>query len=140
MVLQVKHLYEFGPFRLDPIERVLLRDGHPVSLTPKGFDTLLVLVENSGHLLEKDWLMRKLWPDSFVEEANLGQNIFTLRKVLGRTSEGTDYIETVPKRGYRFVAEVKEIATPYSAEAQADRKSTRLNSSHIQKSRMPSSA
>ena len=69
-------LYEFGPFRLDPAERKLSRDNEPVVLTPKAFDTLVLLVRNSGHLLGKDELLRKLWPDSFVEEGNLSNNIF----------------------------------------------------------------
>ena len=102
-------LYEFGPFRLDPAEHLLLRDGHPVSLTSKVFDILKVLVENSGHLLEKEELMQAVWPDSFVEEGNLNRNISTLRKILGEGLNGREYIETVPKRGYRFVASVRQV-------------------------------
>ena len=104
----IKHLYEFGPFHLDPHERVLRRDGQPVSLTPKVFDTLLVLVERSGSIVAKDELMQRLWPDSFVEEGNLAFNISMLRKAL---AEGSDlqFIETVPKRGYRFAASVREV-------------------------------
>jgi Tol biopolymer transport system component/DNA-binding winged helix-turn-helix (wHTH) protein len=98
--------YEFGPFHLDVAERRLLRDGDPVPLAPKVFDTLLTLIENCGHLLEKDDLMTRLWPDTIVEEGTLARNISDLRKVLGETSEHK-YIETVPKRGYRFVAAVK---------------------------------
>ncbi len=108
-----KHLYEFGPFRLDAAEHVLLRDGEPVSLTPKAFDTLLVLVQNRGHILGKDELMKTVWPDTVVEENNLNQNISTLRRALGETGEEQKYIETIPKRGYRFVASVKEF--PHSA-------------------------
>ena len=93
-------IYEFGPFRLEPNERKLLRGSEIVELTPKAFDTLLVLVRNSGHLLEKDELISTLWPDSFVEEGSLSNNIFLLRKALG---EDPAYIETVPRRGYRFV-------------------------------------
>jgi Tol biopolymer transport system component/DNA-binding winged helix-turn-helix (wHTH) protein len=104
----VKQLYEFGPFRLDPSEHFLLRDGKPVPLTPKAFDTLLVLVRNSGHLVEKEELMRLLWPNSFVEESNLNRNISMLRKALSESANDR-YIETVPKLGYRFVAEVKEL-------------------------------
>ena len=103
-----KHFYEFGPFRLDPVEGLLLRDGQAVALTPKAFDTLLVLIENSGHVLGKDELMSRVWPDSYVEETNLAQHISTLRKVLGEREQGGQYIETVPKRGYRFVAQVRE--------------------------------
>jgi len=79
----VSGLYEFGPFRLDPAKRVLLRDGEPVPLTPKAFETLLVLVQNNGQPISRDDLMQAVWPDSFVEEGNLTQNIFVLRKALG---------------------------------------------------------
>ena len=103
-------LYQFGPFRLDPAERKLLRDNQIVALTPKAFDTLLLLVRNSGHLLGKDELIRMLWPDSFVEEGNLSNNIFLLRKALG---EDPPYIETVPKRGYRFVGAMRQL--PHAA-------------------------
>ena len=105
---QTKHLYEFSIFRLDPEERVLLRNGKPVPLAPKTFDILLVLVENHGQVLEKGELMRRVWPDAFVEENNLAQNISLLRKVLSESACGTKCIETIPKRGYRFAADVKE--------------------------------
>jgi DNA-binding winged helix-turn-helix (wHTH) protein len=98
-------VYEFGPFRLDPRERKLLRGSEIVALTPRAFDTLLLLVRNSGHLLEKNELIRQLWPDSFVEEGNLSNNIFLLRKALG---EDPQYIETIPKKGYRFVGAVRQ--------------------------------
>lgn len=104
-----KSSYHFGPYRLDASQRVLLREGKPVSLTLKAFDTLQVLVEKHGHVVEKDDLMRQVWPDAFVEESNLTQNIFTLRKALGETTGEFKYIETVPRRGYRFVAPVEEI-------------------------------
>ncbi len=100
-----KHFYEFGPFRLDVKERLVLHEGETVPLTPKAFDMLLALVENSGHLVEKNELMQRLWPDSFVEEGSLAQNISLLRKALGE-SESQKFIETVPRRGYRFVARV----------------------------------
>src|SRR5215831_20792137 len=109
MSLQTKHIYEFGPFRLDEAEHLLLRDGETVPLTPKAFDLLLALVERHGHLLEKDELLRTVWPDTFVEEANLASNISQLRKALGDGENGQRYIETAPKRGYRFVASVKEV-------------------------------
>src|SRR5262245_45368636 len=80
---QPKHLYEFGPFRLDAEERLLLRDGESLSLTPKSFDLLLALVEHHGHLLEKDELLKLVWPDTFVEETNLASNISLIRKALG---------------------------------------------------------
>ena len=102
-----KHeIYEFGPFRLEPAERKLSRGGEVVSLTPKVFDMLVMLVRNNGHLLDKDELIRSLWPDSFVEEGNLSNNIFVLRKALGNDHE---YIETVPRRGYRFVGAVRQL-------------------------------
>jgi TolB-like protein/predicted negative regulator of RcsB-dependent stress response len=104
-----KSSYHFGPYRLDASQRVLLRDGKPVSLTLKAFDTLIALVQKPGHVVEKDDLMKQIWPDACVEDANLTQNIFTLRKVLGETAEGLKYIETVPRRGYRFVAPVDEV-------------------------------
>jgi TolB-like protein/DNA-binding winged helix-turn-helix (wHTH) protein/Tfp pilus assembly protein PilF len=102
--------YSFGPFVLDPAEKVLLRDAHPVPLPPKALETLLALVEKRGHVIDKAELLQRVWPDTFVEEATLAQNIFTLRKVLGNPPDGQEYIETVPKRGYRFVAAVKAVA------------------------------
>ena len=99
--------YDFGAFRLIPAERQLLRDGKPIHLTPKAFDTLLFLVENSGRLLAKDELLKRIWPDTFVEEATLARNVFTLRKALGEGQDEFAYIETIPKVGYRFVAEVR---------------------------------
>jgi DNA-binding winged helix-turn-helix (wHTH) protein/TolB-like protein/Tfp pilus assembly protein PilF len=103
---QLQPVYKFGPFHLNPAERLLLRDGELVPLAPKVFDTLIVLTEHSGHLVEKDELMSRLWPDTFVEEATLARNISDLRKALGETSGGYKYIETVPKRGYRFITDV----------------------------------
>lgn len=104
------HFYEFGPFRLDAVKRVLLREGQPVPLTPKAFETLLVLIQNSGRVMGKDDLMQLLWPDSFIEieEANLSVNISTLRKALGESRSEHRYIVTVPGRGYRFAANVRE--------------------------------
>ena len=101
--------YEFGSFRIDTVNHVLLRDGETVSLKPKVFDTLLVLVENRGRVLDKDELLSRLWPDTVVEESNLTQNIYLLRKALGEESQAEAYIETMPKRGYRFVAKVNEV-------------------------------
>jgi len=109
MSLQTKHIYEFGPFRLVEAEHLLLCDGKAVPLTPKAFDLLLTLVEGHGHLLEKEELLKKVWPDTFVEEANLASNISQLRKALGDGENGHRYIETAPKRGYRFVASVREM-------------------------------
>lgn len=109
MTSSEKRFYEFGPFRLDIEERLLLRDGSPVPLTPKAFDTLLVLIENSGRVMEKEEMMRHVWPDTFVEEANLAVNISLLRKSLGQRTDGGHYIETLPRRGYRFASRVREI-------------------------------
>src|SRR5215472_5535554 len=108
-----KHLYDFGPFRLDLRERVLLREGIYVPLPPKTLDTLVVLIEHSGRIVEKGELIRLIWPDTFVEDVTLAKNVSMLRKVLGE-SEGCRYIDTIPKRGYRFVAEVRVLnpATP----------------------------
>jgi pimeloyl-ACP methyl ester carboxylesterase/DNA-binding winged helix-turn-helix (wHTH) protein/class 3 adenylate cyclase len=103
-------LYEFGPFRLDPDERLLLRSGQPIPLAHKVFETLLLLVQNSGRVMGKDKLMEMIWPDSFVEETNLAQNISILRKALGEGAAGTKFIETVPKLGYRFIVPVKEVS------------------------------
>jgi pimeloyl-ACP methyl ester carboxylesterase/DNA-binding winged helix-turn-helix (wHTH) protein len=99
--------YLFDSFRVDVTERLLFKDNREVSLTPKVFDTLLVLLDNSSHVMTKKELMQQVWPDSFVEENNLAQNISILRKALGKTYEGEDYIQTVPKRGYRFVGGVR---------------------------------
>lgn len=113
MTSRHNHLYEFGPFRLDTAERSLTRGGQLVPLTPKAYETLLVLVRNSGHIMEKEQLLKEIWRDTFVEEATLAQNVFTLRKALdGGENEGKKYIETIPRRGYRFVAEVREVSIP----------------------------
>ena len=96
----------FGSFTLDPAERLLLKDGRVVPLTPKAFDLLAVMVRNPGRLLSKDELIQEVWPDAFVEESNLAYNVFTIRKALGEGSDSGGCIETVPRRGYRFVAPV----------------------------------
>ena len=108
MSQQNHYVYEFGPFHLDATKRVLLKQGEPLKLFPKEFDTLLALVERSGELLEKDELMRKVWQNCIVEESNLATNISHLRKLLGDTRDKHDYIVTVPGRGYRFVAGVTQ--------------------------------
>jgi DNA-binding winged helix-turn-helix (wHTH) protein len=102
--------YEFGGLILDVARRRLLRHGEALPLAPKPFDTLLLLVENRGRVLEKDELMKNLWPESFVEEGNLSQNIFVLRRLLADGNSGKVFIQTIPGRGYKFVAAVKEIA------------------------------
>jgi TolB-like protein/DNA-binding winged helix-turn-helix (wHTH) protein/Tfp pilus assembly protein PilF len=109
MPLMEQVLYRFGPFLLDPTERQISRDGVPLTLTPKVFDTLLCLVRNCGHVLTKDELLAEIWPDTFVEEVNLAVNISTLRKAFGERANAGRYIATVPGLGYRFVAQVQEI-------------------------------
>jgi DNA-binding winged helix-turn-helix (wHTH) protein/TolB-like protein/lipoprotein NlpI len=109
MATPVNVLYEFGPFQLDPPERLLLCGGQPVSLTPKAFDLLLTLVDRSGHLVEKEELLRLVWPGSFIEEGNLAVTISQVRKALNDDRGHHRYIETVSKRGYRFVAEVRRL-------------------------------
>ena len=106
MPLDEQRFYEFGNFRLDPGQRVLFSDGHLIPLTQKAFDTLLALVESRGRVVEKDELLRTIWQDTFVEEGSLAKNISILRKALGESAEGQQYIQTIPKRGYRFVAPV----------------------------------
>ncbi|MBI4751148.1 MAG: winged helix-turn-helix domain-containing protein [Acidobacteria bacterium] len=106
---QIKHFYEFGPFSIDAGNRLLLRDGEPVALQPKTFDTLLLLVEHRGQVLEKNEIMDKVWPDTIVEESNLTQNIYILRKILADPASEHKYIETLPRRGYRFIASVEEV-------------------------------
>ena len=106
---QTNGFYEFGSFRIDRRERLLLHDGAPVPLPPKVYDTLLALVIHSGHIVEKEELMKAVWPDTFVEEANLTVNVSALRKALGEGESGQRYIETVPRRGYRFVPTVTEV-------------------------------
>jgi DNA-binding winged helix-turn-helix (wHTH) protein/TolB-like protein/Flp pilus assembly protein TadD len=113
----VKHLYEFGPFQLDPPERLLLCDGQPVPMTPKAFELLVVLVEKRGHLVEKDELLKAVWHGSFVEEGNLSVTVSVLRKALNDDRGLHKYIETVSKRGYRFVAEVRQVGEPETSPA-----------------------
>ena len=101
--------FEFGPFRLDPAARALLRDGVPVPLLPKSFDALLVLVRNSGRLLDKDFLLAEIWPDTHVEENNLAHAISDIRKALGEGPKDQRYVVTVPRYGYRFAASVEAV-------------------------------
>src|SRR5262245_47696812 len=102
---QTKHFYQFDSFCLDATERVLLKNGEPLSLTPKAIETLLVLVENNGHIVDKDDLIKTIWPDTFVSDDSLTRNISMLRKTFGDSSS---YIETLPRRGYRFTAAISE--------------------------------
>jgi TolB-like protein/DNA-binding winged helix-turn-helix (wHTH) protein len=110
--LKAKALYRFGPYTLDAQERVLLRDGQLVPLPPKDLETLLVLVERAGHIVEKEELLEKVWPGVFIEEGNLARRVFNLRQLLGIGVDERPYIETIPKRGYRFVAMVQQNAEP----------------------------
>ncbi|MEP6848681.1 MAG: alpha/beta fold hydrolase [Acidobacteriota bacterium] len=107
MRISSKKVYRFGVFSVDPDERLLFDGSDVISLTPKAFDTLLFLLENVGHVLSKEEIMERVWAESFVEENNLAQNISILRRSLGESSGGPKFIETVPKRGYRFVAPVE---------------------------------
>jgi len=127
-----KQFYEFADFRLDVSEKVLLRGDNLIPLTPKVFETLQVLVENAGHLLAKDELMQKLWQDRFVEESNLTSNIKMLRKALGDDSNKPRFIETVPRRGYRFIADV--------CEPVEETVSARLNSVKLKRILFPAAA
>lgn len=101
--------YEFGPFRMDVCDRLLTRGGEIVPLAPKTFDLLLCLVENRGRVLEKEALLDRVWKGVFIEESNLTKNVFLLRKCLGQRENGKSYIETFPKRGYRFDGDVNEV-------------------------------
>ena len=104
-----RRVYSFGPFQLDLEEQILSRDGHAMALKPKVFEVLAVLVENSGRVMCKDELLEKVWADRFVEEGNLAVSIFEIRKALGSDNGGQHYVETVPRRGYRFAATVVQI-------------------------------
>jgi len=115
MAVETDRVYEFGPFRVDTASRVLARGEEAVPLPPKAFDLLVLMIEGQGRALSKKQLMSALWPDTFVEEANLSFQISTLRKALG--DEGTAWIETVPKHGYRFAAPVIATGGPWGEEA-----------------------
>ena len=104
---ETRHVYEFGPYRLDPGRKLLLRNGDLVALTSKALEILLVLVERSEHVVTKDELMKEVWPNSFVEEANLTQHISMVRKALGETPQEHRYIVTFPGQGYRFAGGVR---------------------------------
>jgi len=109
MSQQTKRFYDFSGYRLDPLARLLLRGDEPVSIPPKAFDVLLILIQNCTRMVEKEELMKAVWPDSFVEEGNLSQNVFILRKALSDGQDGRRYIVTVPGRGYRFDEDVVEV-------------------------------
>lgn len=119
------NLYVFGPYTLNAREGILLRDGQRVPLQPKVFETLLILVKRHGHFVNKDELMQLIWPDTFVEEINLAKNISILRKTLANGDDSLEFIETLPKRGYRFVLPVQIIAEPEEAVKRVDAASLR---------------
>src|SRR6266699_2453605 len=117
MSLLNQYYYRFGEFTVDTGQKVLLREDKPLPLPPKLFDTLLILVENSGRIVQKEELMTRLWPNTFVEEANLTSNVQQLRKSLGDDARRPRYIETVARRGYRFIASVATDEQARSIEA-----------------------
>ena len=119
MSAETPHVYEFGNFRLDTKEKILFRDNKPISLRPKVFATLQVFVEHAGHLIEKDELMQKIWKDQFVEESNLSFNIKVLRRILDDDAHQPRFIETVPRRGYRFIADVNQNSAPIAVKAES---------------------
>src|SRR5580658_143761 len=121
MANAVRQFYEFGPYRIDPDHRQLTRESKPVPLQPKAFDLLLVLVLNSERLVPKDDLMKAVWPGTFVEESNLAQNVFVLRKTLGDAVGENRYIVTVPGRGYRFAGKVQVVDDEESATDEEDK-------------------
>jgi len=102
-------VYQFGPYRLDPVKRILMREGRRLALPPKAFDTLLYLVSSEGRTVGRREIMQALWPNTFVEEGNLNYNISQLRKVLGEYEPGVSYIQTLPKQGYQFIADVSQV-------------------------------
>ena len=129
MVLKLRHFYEFGPFHLEPDERLLRNGEQSLALAPKYFDLLVLLVQNSGRLLTKDQIMQTVWSGSIVEEANLTVAISAIRKTLAEKESGVQYIETVPKKGYRFVAEVREVEeapTPSLSKLDATQENSRV--------------
>jgi Tol biopolymer transport system component/DNA-binding winged helix-turn-helix (wHTH) protein len=117
------HSYVFGPFRFEPAEHLLLRDGKPVALPPKAFDLLAALISSAGHLVTKEDLLKHVWPDTFVEEANLSYTISLLRKALGDDQSPYRYVETVPRRGYRFIGQITDgaLETTSFSETQVER-------------------
>src|SRR5579863_7130482 len=111
MTPEPRNVLAFGPYRIDREQRLLTKGRDVIPLAPKVFDTLLTLAESGGRLVEKQNLIDKVWPDAFVEEGSLTRNISTLRKAIGESSQDQKYIVTVPKRGYRFVAQVTDQGT-----------------------------
>src|SRR5215831_888076 len=127
----MSHSYHFGPYVLDPRRRTLSRRGLPVSLTPKAFDLLLFFVQNPNRVISKDELLKTVWADSFVEEGNLTQNVFLLRRALGQTSEDSGLIVTIPRKGYQFAGDVSIAShTAPSTEGSADQSNVAIASEH----------
>ncbi len=112
-------VYEFGPYRVDVALSRLERAGDPITITPKTFDLLVLLARNQHRIVSKAELMETLWPNTFVEEGNLTQHIYTLRKALGDRPDGAPYVETVPRRGYRLAAQVRDVSNAGGAAATA---------------------
>jgi DNA-binding winged helix-turn-helix (wHTH) protein len=109
---QSGRVYEFGPFVLDPDRDILLKGGEPVALPPKAFALLVALVRAGGRTVTKDEILREIWPDTAVEEQNVGQNIHLVRKALSDEADRPSYVVTVPRRGYRFAAAIRERCPP----------------------------
>ena len=130
MSLKTRRIYEFGSYRLDGEEKVLMRDGEAIPIQPKDLETLLVLVERAGHIVKKEELMEKVWPGVFIEEGNLSKRIFNLRQVLGEGPDGRQFIETIPKRGYRFVGLMQEETKEKEASQIASRPQTAEHVGH----------
>ena len=117
--LTQRPFYEFDAFRIDTALSRLARAGEPVPLPPKAFDLLILLARNTDRVMTKAELMEALWPDTFVDEANLTQHVYTLRKALGDQPNGQPFIETVPRRGYRLATAVREVVEAASTNAAA---------------------
>src|SRR5262249_34543791 len=130
MSRQVNYFYEFGPFRLDPKEHTLLRRGQPIPLRPKVFDILLVLIENRGHLVDKEQLMSLVWTEHFVIDGNINKNISIISRAFGESDNGQQFIETVPKRGYRFIADVRQVNDDEAPPSQSTQAPTRRFDRH----------
>src|SRR4030095_16554084 len=126
MATPANKIFEFGPYQLDAAERVLLRHGRPVRLTLKAFDVLLLLVENRGHIVEKDQLMNRVWAGSFVEEGNLTVTVSMVRKAREENPDASGYVEPVPPRGYRFAAKVAEVSSETSEVVVRERTATTI--------------
>src|SRR5829696_5363974 len=116
-----ERIYRFGEFQLMPDDRMLLRSEVRIPMAPRVFNLLLVLVENAGRLVSKETLMNEIWADSFVEEGNLNQTVSRLRKILGEKANENQFIETVPRVGYRFIAEVEKVSEPPALGAPAEK-------------------